>query len=356
MKPALTLEQQLARSVFHVRAKKVRMTELAQSIVVHRDVSGPLEFSDEQVQLLRDGYAPGASQIEFRMLLEVARLRRLNPFLKQIHFVKRRSKDTRTDQWVENWTSQVSIDGLRAIAQRTGLYDGQDEPTFERDEKGLILSARVAVYRKDWSRAAVGVARWCEYVQTTRDGKPTKFWDTMPHVMIAKCAEAIALRKAFPEDLAGIYTDEEMEQADNTRLPDNGTAGAFSAHLVPGEDPAATGDADLIRDLYSRFATIETDLEACDSWEKATALRALMGTRAQQSELTRTMQQKAAAGDISPSQRAELGKTWMRCNRKLEKLEEKHRKPATEDLYKDPPDDDGTDAFSPERQPGEDDE
>src|SRR6185295_12645603 len=111
-----------------------------------------------------------------------ARLRRLNPFLKQIHFVKRKSKDD-NGNWRETWTSQVSIDGLRAVAQRTGLYDGQDEPTFERDKEGLILSARVCVYRKDWTRPAVGVARWSEYVQTTRDGTPTKFWNTMPHVM-----------------------------------------------------------------------------------------------------------------------------------------------------------------------------
>ncbi|HEY6924447.1 MAG TPA: phage recombination protein Bet, partial [Steroidobacteraceae bacterium] len=287
MPAANDLEEQLRRSIHQVRAKKVRMTE-NQQITIHRDVSGPLEFSEEQVQLLRDGYAPGATPIEFRMLLEVARLRRLNPFLKQIHFVKRRSKD-RNDNWVETWTSQVSIDGLRAIAERTGKYDGQDEPEYERDKEGLILAAKVRVYRKDWSRPAVGVARWSEYVQTTRDGKPTKFWDTMPHVMIAKCAEALALRKAFPEDLAGIYTDEEMEQADNTQRLDNGTAGSFSPHLTPGEDPSAPGDVDLFRHLCGRFSTIEADLDACDSWEKLTALRALLGTKAKQSELTRTM-------------------------------------------------------------------
>jgi phage recombination protein Bet len=352
MPAPLSLEEQLRRSVHMARAKRIqRMTE-TQSIVVHRDVSGPLEFSEDQVQLLRDGYAPGATPIEFRMLLEVARLRRLNPFLKQIHFVKRRSKD-RNDNWIESWTSQVSIDGLRAIAQRTGLYDGQDEPEFERDKDGLILAAKVCVYRKDWSRPAVGVARWSEYVQTTRDGKPTKFWDTMPHVMIGKCAEALALRKAFPEDLAGVFTDEEMQQADNEQHRDNGTAGAFSPHLTPGELPNAAGDTDLFRSLCGRFSTLEADLETCDSYDKANALRAILGTRAQQSELTRTMQQKAESGDISPTQRQELGKTWMRCNRKLEALEKKLA-PPVEATFEEP---DGTEALgAPEREPGEDDD
>lgn len=318
---------------------------MTEAIVVHRDVSGPLDFSQEQIQLLRDGYAPGASPIEFKMLLEVARLRRLNPFLKQIHFVKRRSKD-RNDNWVETWTSQVSIDGLRAIAQRTGLYDGQDEPDFERDQEGLILSAKVRVYRKDWTRPAVGVARWGEYVQTARDGKPTKFWDTMPHVMIGKCAEALALRKAFPEDLAGIFTDEEMEQADNTSRLDNGTNGAFSPHLQPGEDPNAQGDADTYRALCGRLATTEADLDACDSWDKVNALRAILGTKAKQSELTRTMQLKAEAGDISPSQRQELGKSWQRCNRKCEKLEKELAPPIEATIDREPGDDSEEDPLS----------
>lgn len=352
---SVSLEEQLRRSVFHVRAKKVRMAEQNQSIVVHRDVSGPLEFSDEQVQLLRDGYAPGASQIEFRMLLEVARLRRLNPFLKQIHFVKRRSKDTRTDQWVETWTSQVSIDGLRAIAQRTGLYDGQDEPVFERDKEGLILSAKVCVYRKDWSRPAVGVARWSEYVQTTRDGKPTKFWDTMPHVMIGKCAEALALRKAFPEDLAGVFTDEEMQQADNEQLASNGTAGAFSSHdASPDANPQTVN-----RDSYRRaMATMaECDKAVFDpgcTWETMAHWRGVMGSKGAPSTLGKEMS-AMYRGDLSEGERKDLSALWNRVDRKLTALEGKLKPPPVEASFSDEPD--GTEALGArEREPGDDDE
>jgi phage recombination protein Bet len=347
----LSLEEKLRLSVYQARAKRIqRMTE--QSIVIHRDVSGPLEFSEEQVQLLRDGYAPGATPIEFRMLLEVARLRRLNPFLKQIHFVKRRSKD-RNDNWVETWTSQVSIDGLRAIAQRTGLYDGQDEPTFERDKDGLILSARVAVYRKDWSRAAVGVARWEEYVQTTRDGKPTKFWDTMPHVMIAKCAEALALRKAFPEDCGDLYTDEEMQQADNTSKLDNGSSGALNPHEAsPDANPA---NVDRDRYAYAMKTMRECDKAIFDpgcTWETLQHWRGIMGSKGAPSELGKEMS-AMYRGDLSEGDRKELSALWNRVDRKLTALEGKLKAPSVEASFVDEPD--GTEALgAPERQPGED--
>lgn len=179
----------------------------------------PLEFSDEQRKMIRDAFANGASEQEFSVLMEVAKARRLNPLMRQIHFVSR--WDSQKSRNV--WATQVSIDGLRAIAERTGIYAGQDEPEFVESSDGIIKCCKVRVYRKDWGdRAAVGVAYWSEYVQTYRDkssGKDvaTPMWRKMPHVMIAKCAEAIALRKAFPEDMSGLYTPDEMAQADNDR-------------------------------------------------------------------------------------------------------------------------------------------
>lgn len=174
----------------------------------------PMDFTEDQKQLIRDSFANGASDAEFAVLLEVARARRLNPLLKQIHFVQR--WDSEKHRMV--WASQVSIDGLRALAERTGLYQGQDEPEFVDNPDGTLKLCKVRVWRKDWPRPAVGVAYWNEYVQSTRDkqtGKtrPTAMWARMPHVMLSKCAEALALRKAFPEDMAGLYTTDEMAQS-----------------------------------------------------------------------------------------------------------------------------------------------
>jgi len=166
-----------------------------------------LEFTPEQRQMIRNSFASGANESEFAVLMEVARARNLNPLLGQIHFVKRW-----TQERGEVWSHQVSIDGFRAIAERTGKYDGQDEPEFEYDEGARNPKlARVRVYRKDWKRPAVGVAHFTEYAQYKKDGSLTRMWATKPHIMLAKCAEALAFRKAFPEDTSGLYAPEEMD-------------------------------------------------------------------------------------------------------------------------------------------------
>ena len=178
--------------------------------------STPSDFGDEHKRIVREAFAPTASQTEFEMLWLGAKSRGLDPVRKQIHFVKRYDKMRGGDVW----SSQVSIDGFRAIAEDTGKYDGQDEPVYEIDptSKG-VLSVKVAVWRKDISRPFVGFARWSEFVQTNRDGSPSHMWSKMPFHMLAKCAEAAALRKGFPEKLAGLYIGEEMPPSDDAPLP-----------------------------------------------------------------------------------------------------------------------------------------
>lgn len=173
-----------------------------------------LEFTPEQREMIKNTFARGATDAEFAVLMEVASLRRLNPFLQQIYFVKRSSRVGYGDaaRWVDVWAYQVSIDGLRAIAERTRRYDGQDEAEYEYEPDGKTLRAcRVRVYKKGISRPFVGRVFFSEYVQTTKGGGPTKFWAEKPHVMIAKCAEAVAFRKAFPEDMSGLYVAEELQ-------------------------------------------------------------------------------------------------------------------------------------------------
>lgn len=178
--------------------------------MVRPPATGALEFTPEQRQIIRDTYANGASDSEFAVLMEIARARRLNPLFRQIYFVQR--YDSQKGRNV--WATQVAIDGLRAVAERTGLYAGQDKPVHIYDEQDKArkrpICTEVAVWRKDWPRPAIGVAHYSEYVQTKRDGSPTMFWSEKPHVMLAKCAEALALRKAFPEDTSGLYVPEEM--------------------------------------------------------------------------------------------------------------------------------------------------
>lgn len=299
-----------------------------------------LVFTPQQMAMIRDTYANGATQKEFEVLMEIAKLRKLNPLLRQIHFVKRWNKALGR----EVWSAQVSVDGLRAIAERTGKYDGQDDAEYERDDQGRIICARVRVYRKDWTRPAVGTAYWSEYVQTTKDDKPTKFWADMPHVMIAKCAEAIAMRKAFPEDMSGLYTDEEMGQAENDRPQ---LANPRSMHTMPGDDPDQDAKpSDEFNDIMGTLgAANDYAFDPAVTYEQALHWREIIGSKGQPSELGKRLSALYHSDAISAGQRQELGKLWNRVDRKLTQLEGKLKPPAVEDSFKDPEDD--TDAFSP---------
>jgi phage recombination protein Bet len=225
-------------------------------------------FTIEQEGMIREMYAPTATPLEFQVLIATARARRLNPILQQIHFVKRRQKLKEQDEsgrwierWEEKWSCQVSIDGLRAKAEETGLYDGQDEPEFEWDEAPSIAHpwlARVRVYKKGVTRPFVGVARWNEFVQTYGQGAtPTRMWSQMPSHMLAKCAEALALRKAFPEQLGGLFTSEEMGQADN---PDLKTRPILNA---PRQKPRPTPNPQAIE--LAEKAAKATDASTCEA-------------------------------------------------------------------------------------------
>lgn len=191
-------------------------TSAALTIVGSQSIeTAPSDFGEEHKRIVRDAYAPTATPAEFEVLWLGAKSRGLDPVKKQIHFVKRYDNARECDVW----SSQTSIDGFRAIADSTRLYDGQDEPEYEYDAKGLIILARVKAYRKDHGRPSVGVARWSEFAQFKRNGDPLYMWKKMPFHMLGKCAEAVALRKAFPEKLSGLYIHEEMPQEEVDPLP-----------------------------------------------------------------------------------------------------------------------------------------
>lgn len=180
------------------------------------------QWSQSQVELIKSQIAPDATNDELMLFGQVCERTGLDPFSRQIFAIHRYSDGKK------KMTIQVSIDGYRAIADRTGQYSGSK--TFWCGDDGqwrdvwlssnLPTAAKVIVYKGNSSIGFEGVARFQAYAQTKKDGALSQMWAKMPDVMIAKCAEALALRKAFPQQLGGLYTQDEMGQADNDFPPE----------------------------------------------------------------------------------------------------------------------------------------
>lgn len=178
-------------------------------------------FNEKQIQILKNSICKGISDEEFEIFLMACARTKLDPFMKQIYAIPRRTKN-KEGQFVECMTIQTSIDGYRLIAERTGLYAPGPEPTYTYNAQGRVVSATAYIKKqtKDGTWHTISAsAYYDEYCQSfvnknTGERVPTGLWQTMPRTMLAKCAESQALRKAFPAEMSGIYTKEEMEQAD----------------------------------------------------------------------------------------------------------------------------------------------
>ncbi len=196
-----------------------------------------VDYNGHQLALIKRSVAKDTNTDEFDLFMSIARMKGLDPFSKQISAIVF-NKDKADKRQMAIITG---IDGIRAIAARSGRYrPDEDEPVIENDAemKGPtnplgIIKAVVRIYIADASRdggwkPVAGVAYWDEFApikdewawdDASGKRKPTGRqtldgnWPKMPRVMIAKCAEAQALRKAFPEDLSGLYETAELDRA-----------------------------------------------------------------------------------------------------------------------------------------------
>lgn len=166
-----------------------------------------IDFSEDKVNLLRNTVCKNATDDELQLFLHVCSRTGLDPFRNQIYAIKRKDR----------MTIQTGIDGFRLIAERTEKYAPGREPSYTYDQQGKLVSATAYIKKQtsdgSWHEVSA-TAFWNEYV-VSYNGKPSDFWNRMPHNQLAKCAESLALRKAFPADYSGLYSTEEMGQADN---------------------------------------------------------------------------------------------------------------------------------------------
>jgi phage recombination protein Bet len=224
-------------------------------------------WTPEQTQLISTTIAPGCSNDELRLFAYACQRTGLDPFSKQIYAIKRGGK----------MTIQAGIDGLRSIAERTGQLDGSETYWCGPDGAWVDVwldskppaAAKTILHRKGCAHPFTATARFADF------NAGQGLWSKMPSVMIAKCSEAQALRRAFPADLSGVYSTDEMDQAVESVT----VTAAPSAPALP-----AKGDAKI-------FQAGKVAIAKADSIAKLTEVTDRMETR---------------KGDLSDEQYAEL--------------------------------------------------
>lgn len=243
------------------------------------DLAAAAYFNPEQAALIKRTICKGATDDELKMFMWQCQRTGLDPFARQIYSIERR--ENRNGSWVTVRSIQVSIDGFRLVAERSGKYAGQVGPFWcgpngEWQDVWLEaeppVAAKVGVLREDFKEPCWGVARLESYAQKTKEGKLTRMWGTMPDVMLSKCAEALALRKAFPQELSGLYTTDEMEQAQEpresphvTRPADIVPAVEYDEHGEPIDNiPTGEPGIEKLSKAMARpdFAKAQTELRA----------------------------------------------------------------------------------------------
>lgn len=199
-------------------------------------------LGEPEYEVLRNTICKELTKPELTMFGMICQRNGLDPFSGQICVTKRKSKGE------DRMVVQIQVDGFRALAEDTGEYDGQEEPEYSHEPHEAKSKddwhpywARVVVHRRkaDGRRLSFSAkVFWSEFVQTKFDGTVQHNWRQMPYLMLAKCAEVQALRKAFPRKLGGISVQGEPIQVQDDEAAPPARAGEVMSQLEAPKVPA----------------------------------------------------------------------------------------------------------------------
>lgn len=231
-------------------------------------------FDAKQIAALKQLGVSDASNADLAIFFHQCARTGLDPFARQVHMIGRKSNDN--GKWVVKQTIQTGIDGFRLIARRAADRRketlGYEEDRWCADDgvwRDVWLSAdppaaaKVTILRDGQPFPAVAV--FAEFKQTTKEGALVKMWREKPAHMIQKCAEALALRKAFPQDLSGLYTEDEtgLDVPDGPAIAEPEGTRRMS-RKPPAETPSADEpvDAEVVTDPLGPTDEVLAELNA----------------------------------------------------------------------------------------------
>jgi phage recombination protein Bet len=198
-----------------------------------------MPYTDSELKAIRAEYAKGSTDEQFTNFIREVETRKLIPGRHVYFQLRSQSKKDENGNWIkENRPIHMSsIDALRLIAQRTGEYQGQSAPLYiyldangypsikseimlpdsdNRDLPARPYAVQVSVFRKNFAQSLTATARFEAYAQTKYNGGLVDMWERRGPEQLAKCAEALALRQAFPEEIGGLYLAEELRDDPET--------------------------------------------------------------------------------------------------------------------------------------------
>jgi phage recombination protein Bet len=197
------------------------------NVIAHPTALRPFRISDEVKRVLRANHYPRGddedllTDAEFEDFVVICQQRQMDPLHRHIYATKRWN----TKRGKKIMSVEATIDGLRLTAERTGRYRGQTRTLWSGADGRWLdawlpgtppMASTVGVWRESDREPLFAVAHYTEFVQTYNDGNVVDMWVRKPRLMLAKCAEALALRKAFPAELGGLYTAEELVRMDES--------------------------------------------------------------------------------------------------------------------------------------------